>query len=442
MKVSLSTLTLSILPCFAILAIQQAQAVPNPVAFVDEVHNENHLEQDNELPIDVQSATQSASTDTANPLDEHEPGLYTTALENKTMLVNCSVLNQDTMRLACYDTLVHGETPAVIKTKRSIRLDETIWQTIKGKPQVVYQETIDPIILMGNEQGMLTKKDAKQLEYAAKQFTPLSLSFDLDRNNTPLWSSRPHNPMYVLPIFMHGKPNRSPNTPSHEARQFTPNEFRAPELKFQVSVKVKAAEDLWGTDSDLWFGYTQQSHWQIFNGKNSRPFRVHDYQPEIFLTQPVYSDLPWDGKVRMIGMGAVHHSNGESAKLSRSWNRAYLMAGMEWKNLTVMPRIWGRIFKEGSDRQPDDNPDILDYYGYGDVRFLYQLENKSNISGTVRYNPRSGKGALQLDYVYPLGKGISGYVQIFQGYGQSLIDYNHEATSFGVGLMLNDWMGL
>ena len=90
------------------------------------------------------------------------------------------------------------------------------------------------------------QKDAKQLEYAAKQFTPLSLSFDLDRNNTPLWSSRPHNPMYVLPIFMHGKPNRSPNTPSHEARQFTPNEFRAPELKFQVSVKVKAAEDLWG----------------------------------------------------------------------------------------------------------------------------------------------------------------------------------------------------
>ena len=61
---------------------------------------------------------------------------------------------------------------------------------------------------------------------------------------------------------------------------------------------------------------------------------------------------------------------------------------------------------------------------------------------TVRYNPRSGKGALQLDYVYPLGKGISGYFQIFQGYGQSLIDYNHEATSFGVGLMLNDWMGL
>ena len=118
MKVSLSTLTLSILPCFAILAIQQAQAVPNPVAFVDEVRSENDLGQDNELPIDVQSATQSASTDTANPLDEHEPELYTTALENKTMLINCSALNQDIMRLACYDTLVHGETPAVIKTKQ------------------------------------------------------------------------------------------------------------------------------------------------------------------------------------------------------------------------------------------------------------------------------------------------------------------------------------
>ena len=118
------------------------------------------------------------------------------------------------------------------------------------------------------------------------------------------------------------------------------------------------------------------------------------------------------------------------------------MAGMEWGRLTVMSRLWGRILKEGNDLQPDDNPDILDYYGYGDVRFLYQLQDDGNVSGMVRYNPKSRKGALQLDYVRPLGKGVSGYVQLFQGYGQSLIDYNHESTGIGFGLMLNDWMGL
>lgn len=457
MKISLSTLSASVLACLSVMCTQNAHAVPNPVAFVEEIQDDavtTDTQANNSSPIALGS--QSAPVVTAIitkaepafdapqavPSAADEQRFYKAALDDRTMLMNCAELTQDAMRLACYDTLARGENPTVIETKRPIKLGETLWQTLKGNPQVVYTETSDPVILTGDEQGLLTEEDTKQLERVAKQFTPLSLSFDLDRNNTPLWSSRPHNPMYVLPLFMNGKPNRSPSTPNFEPKHYTLNEFRAPELKFQVSVKVKAAEDLWGTETDLWFGYTQQSHWQIYNEDNSRPFRVHDYQPEIFLTQPVYSNLPWGGKLRMIGAGAVHHSNGESENLSRSWNRAYLMAGMEWGNLTVMPRLWARILKEGNHLQPDDNPDVLDYYGYGDVRFLYQLENKSNISGTARYNPKTGKGALQLDYVHPLGKGVSGYFQIFQGYGQSFIDYNHETTSFGIGLMLNDWMGL
>lgn len=447
-KLSLSALSASVLACSSILQVQQAHAVPNPVSFIEETENNpdatltqaavlttkievhpDHLAPSDES-VSETVATVSQPTDSAQKPDR------------EALLVSCSTLIQDTMRLACYDTLAGGDVPNTIENKRPIRLGETIWQTIKGNPQVVYSDTAPSVTLLGDEQGGLSDEDVKNIERVAKKYTPLSLAYDLDRNNTPLWSTRPHNPMYVLPLFVNGKPNRHPSTPNHEVEHFTGNEFRAPELKFQLSVKVKAAEDLLGTDADLWVGYTQQSHWQVYNEDNSRPFRVHDYQPEIFLTQPVYSDLPWGGKLRMIGAGAVHHSNGESDNLSRSWNRAYLLAGMEWGRLTVMSRLWGRILKEGNDLQPDDNPDILDYYGYGDVRFLYQLQDNSNVSGTVRYNPKSGKGALQLDYVRPLGKGVSGYVQLFQGYGQSLIDYNHESTGIGFGLMLNDWMGL
>lgn len=447
-KLSLSALSASVLACLGILQVQQAHAVPNPVSFIEETENNpddtltqaavlttkievhpDHLAPSDEA-VSETVATVSQPTDSAQKPDR------------EALLVSCSTLTQDAMRLACYDTLARGDVPNTIENKRPIRLGETIWQTIKGNPQVVYSDTAPSVTLSGDAQGGLSDEDAKNIERVAKQYTPLSLAYDLDRNNTPLWSTRPHNPMYVLPLFVNGKPNRHPSTPTHEVEHFTGNEFRAPELKFQLSVKVKAAEDLLGTDADLWVGYTQQSHWQVYNEDNSRPFRVHDYQPEVFLTQPVYSDLPWGGKLRMIGAGAVHHSNGESENLSRSWNRAYLMAGMEWGRLTVMPRLWGRILKEGNDLQPDDNPDILDYYGYGDVRFLYQLQDDSNVSGTVRFNPKSGRGALQLDYVRPLGKGVSGYVQLFQGYGQSLIDYNHESTGIGFGLMLNDWMGL
>lgn len=346
----------------------------------------------------------------------------------------CASLNNDASRLACYDSVSQGASPSIIKDKKPLDLSKTVVNTLKGDPQAVMADS--PYAQQGFErfshQGL-----------SPDQFSPLSIAYDLDKNSdSGLWHARPHNPMYILPLFINGKANRHPHTPNQSARDYPSDEMRNTELKFQLSFKSKVAEDVFGTNADLWAGYTQQSHWQVYNENHSRPFRAHDYQPELFITQPVKGSLPFGGKLRMIGGGVVHHSNGEDDPLSRSWNRAYAMAGMEWGRLTIMPRVWGRIAKSSDSAKPDDNPDIMDYYGYGDVKFLYQLDEGKNISGTARYNPKSGKGALQLDYVHPIGKGVSGYVQIFQGYGQSIVDYNHESTAVGVGIMLNDWMGL
>ncbi|MFA9485761.1 MULTISPECIES: phospholipase A [unclassified Moraxella] len=357
-----------------------------------------------------------------------------TRAEGEVLFHDCAAVVNDAARLACFDSLAQGKLPSVLQKKQAIVLGETVKGVVKGNRQVIFAK---------NETAYNAVNDGVEMnDKTIERYTPLSISYDLDKNSEQgLWRVRPHNPVYILPMYLHGKPNRSPGTPTQEAWHYTSNDQRAPELKYQISVKSKMAEDVFGSNADLWFGYTHLAHWQIYNEDNSRPFRAHDYEPEIFLTQPVVADLPFGGRLRMLGVGAVHHSNGEDNPWSRSWNRGYVMAGMEWGKLTVMPRLWGRILKEGGSK-PDDNPDILDYYGYGDVKFLYHLNNDKNISGTARFNPKTGKGALQLDYVHPIGKGISGYVQLFQGYGQSLIDYNHEATSIGVGVMLNDWMGL
>lgn len=390
----------------------------------------------------------------------------------RTPLSECTSVHDSAVRLVCYDRLYAyskqkpnlKDTPLQInelkngvlvslptsgsiqkQDKQAIVLSDTIKSALTGDPEIVLVQAKadydDQLTLSKNNREVLTEIGVSDL--ALTRYTPLSLAFDLDSNSERgLWSSRPHNANYILPLFINAKPNRLPNTPNQPVSRFSADAMRTPELKFQVSLKTKAAQNLFGTDADLWLGYTQMSHWQVYNENNSRPFRAHDYEPEIFLTQPVSADLPFNGKLRVLGVGAVHHSNGESDPLSRTWNRAYIMGGAEWGKLTVMPRVWQRVIKSNSSK-PDDNPDILDYYGYGDVKFLYQLDKGKTISGLLRYNPKTNKGAVQLDYVRPIhNSGVSGYVQLFQGYGQSLVDYNHESTSIGVGIMLNDWMGL
>lgn len=106
-------------------------------------------------------------------------------------------------------------------------------------------------------------------------------------------------------------------------------------------------------------------------------------------------------------------------------------------DLTVIPTLSKRI--ETEDKQDDDNPDIEDYYGYGDVQWMYPLDENNNLGGMFRINPSTGKGAVQVDYTHELDNGVNMYLQLFHGYGESIVDYNHEDTTVGVGVMLNDW---
>jgi phospholipase A1 len=35
---------------------------------------------------------------------------------------------------------------------------------------------------------------------------------------------------------------------------------------------------------------------------------------------------------------------------------------------------------------------------------------------------------------------VRGYVKLFSGYGETLIDYNWNQTTIGIGITLNDWL--
>ena len=352
--------------------------------------------------------------------------------------LQCTLLQDNALRLACYDKVFAAQLPP----EQPLSEHEA-----DGKPQLDVVQSVRQSI--GNKEATLVfdtpegqAEPSQELADAAAAYTPLSQMYDLDANDPHgILTVREHNPMYLMPVWYNSSPNYAPSSPTRgAASQERFSDQKRIETKMQVSFKSKIAEDLFKSRADLWFGYTQKSDWQIYNqGRRSAPFRNTDYEPEIFITQPVKSRLPWGGRLRMLGVGFAHQSNGQSRPESRSWNKVYAMAGMEWGKLTVIPRVWMRLFD--SSGKDNDNPDLTKYLGYGDVKLQYRLNDKHNFSTTLRYNPKSGYGAAEAAYTFPIKGKLQGVVRGFHGYGESLIDYNHKQSGIGFGLMFNGWDG-
>lgn len=89
----------------------------------------------------------------------------------------------------------------------------------------------------------------------------------------------------------------------------------------------------------------------------------------------------------------------------------------------------------------DDNPDIEDFPGYGELRAAY-LWRRHTFSTLLRNNLKTSdnKGAIELAWSYPLSGVLRLYAQYYYGYGESLLDYNWKVNRFGLGISVNDYI--
>lgn len=233
-----------------------------------------------------------------------------------------------------------------------------------------------------------------------------------------------------------------------------PPDYRHAETKIQLSVRTKIAKGLvkngnFGQDDQdsLWFGYSQQSYWQVFSSSLSRPFRTTDHEPELIYIYPHQIALPGGWNYRLSGLGLVHQSNGQSDPLSRSWNRTYLMGAAEKvlgpeSSLRLQGRVWSRL------REPlatDNNPGIENFVGRAELGGAWQVNRANTLGLTLRHSlRRDSKGSTRIDWLMaptssPNYTGLRYHVQLFNGYGDSLLDYNKRRNVISVGLSLVDW---
>ncbi|MCO8094853.1 phospholipase A [Acinetobacter lwoffii] len=336
----------------------------------------------------------------------------------------CAALESSAERLACYDALFKipvTEKPAIVSERRAAAEIAPEPDNLKAK----IGQTVSNIY--ASEGSKLTPN-----------LSLLDSRWELSpESKLGTWNIRSYQPVYLMPGFWTSKKNEFPQSENPENTVKEDQNLTSTEAKFQLSLKTKAVENILGDNGDLWLGYTQSSRWQVYNSEESRPFRETNYEPEaslIFRTNYDLLGLNW----RMLGLTINHQSNGRSDPLSRSWNRVMLNLGFEKDNFALMVRPWYRFEEK---REDDNNPEIKNYIGRGDMTAFYRYK-EHDFSLMLRHTLKGGdnnRGAVQFDWSFPISGRLRGQFQLFDGYGESLIDYNHRATYVGLGVSLMNW---
>ncbi len=202
--------------------------------------------------------------------------------------------------------------------------------------------------------------------------------------------------------------------------------------RFQLSFKYRLFDQSAGFGAErpwlsgFYFGYTQSSLWDL--SAESKPFRDTSYRPSFFWRWARADNLTWIDGARI---GFEHESNGQAGDNSRTINTLFVRPEWRWASgrgeLEFTPKIYTYLTTH-------ENPDIAQYRGYVDWRVRHDAGGQWITTAVARVGT-SGKGSMEVDVsrrTRDLKVGpVSGYLhlQFFNGYGESILDYNVRRTS-------------
>jgi len=210
------------------------------------------------------------------------------------------------------------------------------------------------------------------------------------------------------------------------------------EAELQVSLKLRVGQNLFGLHESYYVSYSHQSFWQIYI--KSAPFRETNYNPEGFVIIPI-NDTTSMFQLRSVKLAIAHKSNGQPntenvdvngvplGNLSKSINYVYTTIRAQHKTHIIDLTFLAPM---GTGDNLSDNPDLMDYWGYSKIKFTY-FYHEHMFTLMARGNLRTGKGAAEATYSYPLEDNTNLYVKLFSGYSESLIDYNRNLNKAAIG---------
>jgi len=201
------------------------------------------------------------------------------------------------------------------------------------------------------------------------------------------------------------------------------------DIKFQVSIRQFLFKNLLPRNQILALTYTQKSFWNIY--EKSSPFADNNYNPGISLTRPITH------KGALLGFSSIafeHESNGKDSLDNRSCNY-FVLSGVYFFNdlFSTQIKVWGGWLS-------DENKDLYSRYrGYGLIAVNYRSKS-DKIWYSVVINPRDRFKSFntQMEINYKPSRNTNQYIflQWYNGYGESLLEYNQYTSMVRVGICL------
>jgi phospholipase A1 len=200
------------------------------------------------------------------------------------------------------------------------------------------------------------------------------------------------------------------------------------DAKFQISIRQRLTKTVLPFNTFLMLTYTQKSFWDIY--AKSSPFADNNYNPGLAILKPIIYNKQLRG---MVSFAQEHESNGKDSINSRAWDY-FVLSGSYFFNryFSIQSKIWAGWLGE-------ENKDLYKYRGYGLIAFNYR-SNNDRLWVSAVINPREKFCNLntQLEVSIKLSKKVNQYLflQWYNGYGESLLEYNQYTSMIRVGLCI------
>ena len=202
------------------------------------------------------------------------------------------------------------------------------------------------------------------------------------------------------------------------------------DVKFQVSIAQRLTKSTLPFNTYLFLFYSQKCMWNIY--EESLPMRDLNFNPGIGLAKHLFVKNRYIGKVTLL---VEHESNGRDKLASRSWNKISFSGNIFVDpQLMIFAKYWIPII------DGENNRDILRYSGIYQSGFQAMSADNRFVMSMV-FVKRKGWN-LNVNTIAQLGVRLRKkdnqflFMEYYNGYGETLLDYNKFRSRLRVGLLI------